>query len=193
MNIIPYTSHYAEQIATLLNRFLPFEPENAATVEAAGGIRFLCVEDEQIIGYIAGYTIEKSTEEFPYFGDVLQPLHEKIAAKSTLYSSHFVVHPNFRQRGIGKALVQAYMDAAKAQVEAVVVVGWVQSDTAQWAAKRQFLAYPFVREAYIARYFERYEVYCPNCNGTCFCDADIYYLDFSMHDAATKQAEAVVV
>lgn len=175
MQILPYEQTYAAQIATLLNDYLPFEPESAQTVEQAGGIRFLCVTDEgEVVGYIAGYEIQQFNQDFPFFQAELAPLAKRVATGTSFYTSHFVVHPNFRKQGIGGKLVEAYVTAAKQQAQTIVVVGWVQSDTNQWAAERQFTHYGFESFQYMPRYFEPYQVQCPSCNGLCYCDAHIF-------------------
>lgn len=173
MHVIPYHSQYAAQIATLLNDHLPFQPEDAQTVDAAGGIRFVALIDEQVVGYIAGYIITDYEEDFPYFKEQLSTLKDIVTSGPSVYASHFVVDPSFRKRGIGSALVEAFMRAAEQQADAIVVVGWVQSDTNKWAAERQFMQYGFESFAYMKRYFEPYSVYCPSCDGLCYCDAHI--------------------
>lgn len=173
MQVIPYELQYAEEIASLLNNYLPFEPEDAKTVDEAQGVRYIAIIDNVVVGYIAGYEIRDALLEFPYFEQQLQSLHQFVKQQHTMYTSHFVVHPHFRQRGIGSALVKAYLTAAEACTEAIVVVGWVQSDTNVWAAERQFLQHGFTTACYVPRYFEPYNVYCPSCNGSCYCDAHI--------------------
>lgn len=173
MQIARYEQQYAAHIAELLNRYMPFQPEDAKTVDEAGGIRYVALIDGEVVGYIAGYVIEQAAEEFPYFDDELTALKQHITQHTTLYASHFVVNPNYRKRGIGSQLVEAFMTEAKSVAETIVVVGWVQSDTNKWAAERQFLAQGFTSYRYIKRYFEPYNVYCPNCDGTCYCDAHI--------------------
>lgn len=175
MQIIPYSFTYAADIAALLNNHLPFEPESAQSVEEAGGIRFLCVNDEnEVIGYIAGYIIENFKSDFPYFNEELQSLAQIIARGSSMYSSHFVVHPNYRKMGIGTKLVSAYIEAAEKIAKTIVVVGWVQSDTNVWEAEPQFRKHGFSSFKYMPRYFEPFQVDCPSCNGLCYCDADIF-------------------
>ena len=171
MQIIPYEKKYAQKIALLLNTFLPFQIETPQTVDEAGGVRFLCVHEDDVIGYIAGYPITNYSEDFPYFKEQLTDIKQLVTAGTTYYSSHFVVNPAYRQRGIGTKLVEAYMQAVQKVAKAVVVVGWVQSDTNRWAAQRQFEQQGFMPVVYINRYFEPYDVYCPNCAGTCYCDA----------------------
>ena len=174
MQVLSYETKYAAQIADLLNNYLPFEPESAETVEQAGGIRFLCVNElHQVIGYIAGYEIKSFEQAFPFFHDSLADVKDLIEQGPTYYSSHFVVHPHYRKLGLGSKLVEAYMQQLEKQASAVVVVGWVQSDTKKWAAERQFEQRGFTPKVYIHRYFEPYNVYCPNCAGTCYCDAHI--------------------
>ena len=175
MHILPYKTKYAADIASLLNNYLPFEPESAETVQQAGGIRFLCIdENEQVIGYIAGYEIESFHKDFPYFQTELQPLAKLIATGTSFYTSHFVVHPDHRKKGIGTKLVTAYLEALQQITKSIIVVGWVQSDTNQWAAERQFTQQGFESFIYMPRYFEPYEVDCPNCHGMCYCDAHIF-------------------
>lgn len=172
MNVIRYEQRFAAAIATLLNEHLPFQPESEQTVDAAGGIRYVAIIDEKVVGYIAGYEIEQFEQEFPYFEAELQPLRDRMT-NTTIYTSHFVVDPAYRKRGIGSALVAAYMEEAEALAELLVVVGWVQSDTNTWAAEKQFVQAGFQSYRYIERYFEPYNVYCPSCEGTCYCDAHI--------------------
>lgn len=178
MHIIPYEKQYAERIAVLLNTFLPFQPEAAQTIDDAGGVRFLCVHDQNVIGYIAGYPITDYNEDFPFFEEELVAIQQLVDTGTTYYSSHFVVNPAYRQRGIGTKLVEAYLQAVKSVAKAVVVVGWVQSDTKRWAAQKQFEQQGFTSVVYIDRYFEPYDVYCPNCAGTCYCDAHIFTKSF---------------
>ena len=175
MQVIPYHSKYAAQVAELLNTFLPFEIETADTVEQSGGVRFICVNvDDEVIGYIAGHEIKKFADDFPYFQSELKEIESTAQKGVTYYSSHFVVNPTYRQQGLGGRLVLAYMQALSEIARAVVAVGWVQSDTGKWAASRQFEQHGFNQVTYIPRYFEAYQVYCPSCAGTCYCDADIW-------------------
>lgn len=105
MNIYPYEKKYAAQIAALLNDFLPFEPETADTVNQAGGIRYIAVNElEEVVGYIAGYEILDFNKEFPYFHEELQPLKELVASGISYYTSHFVVHPNERKKELEQCL-----------------------------------------------------------------------------------------
>lgn len=173
MQFIKFEASYAARVANLLNNFLPFEPESAETVLAAEGVRYICVDGKDVIGYVAGYLIEDVNNEFPYFKEELKDFIELIEQNKTMYTSHFVVHPGYRKQGIGSKLVELYMDEAMRQAEKIVVVGWVQSDLGLWAAERQFMQYPFEQVAYIKRYFEPYEVDCPSCGGLCYCDANI--------------------
>lgn len=173
MNVTHYTKQHAASIAHLLNEHLPFQPEDEQTVHEAGGVRFVALIEEQVVGYIAGYKIETFDEEFPYFKEELAPLRTQLTAESSMYVSHFVVNPTFRRRGIGSALVEAFMKEAEKQVDTIVVVGWVQSDTNAWAAEKQFMQHGFTKHTYIKHYFEPYDVYCPSCNGMCYCDANI--------------------
>lgn len=101
MNIYPYEKKYAVQIAALLNDFLPFEPETANTVDQAGGIRYVSInEHNEVVGYIAGYEIQNFNKEFPYFHEELQSLKEQVTTGISYYTSHFVVHPNERKKGL---------------------------------------------------------------------------------------------
>ncbi|MEK4627451.1 MAG: GNAT family N-acetyltransferase [Solibacillus sp.] len=175
MQIISYNSNYAEQIATLLNNYLPFEPESAQTVDQADGVRFICVTNtNEVIGYIAGYLIQNFDADFPYYKEELSNLAEYVSEHLCMYSSHFVVHPNYRNKGIGSKLVTAYVEAAQQIAQSIIVVGWVQSDINKWAAKAQFLKHGFTSFKYMPRYFEPYEVHCPSCGGLCYCDAEIF-------------------
>lgn len=174
MQIVPYETIYAALIAALLNEYLPFEPETAETVEQAEGIRYVCLDDnKQVVGYIAGYHIQEFTKDFPYFETPLLPLHATIANGPSIYTSHFVVHPAYRKQGIGTQLVAAFMEAAQVTSDTIIVVGWVQSDTNIWEAEQLFMKYGFEQAAYIPRYFEPFKVYCPSCQGMCYCDANI--------------------
>lgn len=56
----------------------------------------------------------------------------------------------------------AIIKQVKSEAQAIVVVGWVQSDTNRWAAKKQFIKYRFKPIVYINHYFEPYNVYCPS-------------------------------
>lgn len=173
MQVVSYESKYAARVAELLNKYLPFELETAETVEQAGGIRYICITNEEVIGYVAGYIIEEFSEDFPYFDEPLANLRAIVANSRSIYTSHFVVHPAYRKQGIGTNLVAAYMKTAEQVAKTVVVVGWVQSDTNTWEAERLFLKHGFHQIVYIKRYFEPYEVYCPSCQGKCYCDANI--------------------
>ncbi|OBW59443.1 histone acetyltransferase [Solibacillus silvestris] len=175
MNIYPYEKKYAVQIAALLNDFLPFEPETDNTVDQAGGIRYVSInEHNEVVGYIAGYEIQDFNKEFPYFHEELQSLKEQVTTGISYYTSHFVVHPNERKKGIGTNLVRAYLEAAQPIAKTIVTVGWVQSDTNRWAAERQFTTQGFEPFVYMPRYFEPYNVDCPSCKGLCYCDAHIF-------------------
>lgn len=173
MQVVLYEEKYAARIADLLNDYLPFEPETAETVEQASGIRFICLDGENVIGYVAGYIIEDIHADFPYFEAPLAELHALITKGSSIYTSHFVVHPGYRKQGIGTKLVRAFMEAAEQVAKTIIVVGWVQSDTNLWEAERLFTKRGCQQIAYIPRYFEPYNVYCPSCQGTCHCDANI--------------------
>ena len=175
MAIIKYERQYAKQVADLLNNYLPFEEENEQTIDNAGGIQLLAVEDEEVIGYIAGYAMEDTNVEFPYFKEELTPLHTALNKGTSYYTSHLVVHPKARGKGIGKQLVARYMEEVEKRADVVVVVGWVKSDTNKWDAEKQFMAHGFTDKLYIKRYFEPYDVYCPNCAGKCYCDANIVW------------------
>src|SRR5690606_21683470 len=99
MNIYPYEKKYGVQIAVLLNDFLPFEPETADTVDQAGGIRYIAVNElDEVVGYIAGYEILDFNKEFPYFHEELQSLKGLVESGISYYTSHFVVHPNERKK-----------------------------------------------------------------------------------------------
>ena len=110
MQVKPYESKYAERVAKLLNDHLPFQEENAETVEQAGGVRYVYIDGEEVVGYIAGYELHNSKEEMPYFEDELHELHQAVEKKTTYYTSHLVVHPDYRGAGIGRSLVAAYME-----------------------------------------------------------------------------------
>ncbi|MER1985169.1 MAG: GNAT family N-acetyltransferase [Solibacillus sp.] len=173
--ILPYEKKYAAQIATLLNNFLPFEPETVDTVHNAGGLRFLYVnEADEVIGYIAGHKIKDYEANFPYFKRELNALKLLVTKDTTYYTSHFVVHPNARRQGIGTQLVDMYTSAASRIAKTIVTVGWVQSDTNNWAAEHQFKKAGFEPFVYMPRYFEPYSVDCPSCGGLCHCDAHIF-------------------
>lgn len=175
MYVKQYEKKYATQIAELLNQYLPFQIETAETIDAANGIRFIYTNPtDEVIGYIAGYFIDSFEQDFPYFIEELADLKKRVHGLPTLYSSHFVVNPNYRKQGIGQQLVDAYLEASHHVAEKIIVVGWVQSDTNHWAAERQFVQRGFESVIYIPRYFEPYEVDCPSCNGLCYCDAHIF-------------------
>ncbi|MBD8034928.1 MULTISPECIES: GNAT family N-acetyltransferase [Solibacillus] len=175
MNIVPYEIKYAAKIAALLNDYLPFEIENAHTIDQAGGIRYLSLnEHEEVVGYIAGYEIIDFNKDFPYFQNELQFLKERVSSGTAFYTSHFVVHPNERKKGIGTELLRAYLSAAETIAQTIITVGWVQSDTNRWAAERQFVEQGFEPVIYMPRYFEPYKVDCPSCKGLCYCDAHIF-------------------
>ena len=133
------------------------------------------VEDGEVIGYIAGYAMDDVTIEFPFFHEELELLLTTLKSGISYYTSHLVVHPNARGKGIGKQLVARYMEAVKQKADVVVVVGWVKSDTNKWDAEKQFMSHGFTHKLYIKRYFEPYNVYCPSCQGTCYCDANIVW------------------
>ena len=175
MSILEYERQYANQVADLLNTYLPFEEESGKTIDEAGGVQLLAVEDGEVIGYIAGYAMRDVREEFPYFEEELQPLLTLIRERITYYTSHLVVHPKARGKGIGKQLVARYMEAVKQKADVIVVVGWVKSDTNKWDAEKQFMSHGFTHKLYIKRYFEPYNVYCPSCAGNCYCDANIVW------------------
>ena len=175
MNILPYEKKYAQQIADLLNNYLPFLPETAETVDQAGGVRFICLDEQnQVVGYIAGYEITNYEAEFPFFEERLGDLKSLILSGTSYYTSHFVVHPTNRRMGIGSRLVKAYVEKVEQLAENIIVVGWVQSDTNSWAAEKSFVHYGLEPFKYIPRYFEKYEVDCPSCQGLCYCDAHIF-------------------
>lgn len=175
MKIIAYERQYAKQVADLLNNYLPFQEENEQTIDEAGGVQLLAVEDGEVVGYIAGYVIKDVSEEFPYFEEELQPLLTVLRKGVSYYTSHLVVHPKARGKGIGKKLVASYMDAVKQNADVIVVVGWVKSDTNTWDAEKQIMAHGFTNKLYMKRYFEPYNVYCPSCAGMCYCDANIVW------------------
>lgn len=175
MTILPYEQKYAAQIALLLNEHLPFEPETADTVHKAGGIRFLCVnKSNEVIGYIAGHKIKEYEVDFPFFKRELNALKLLTTQDTTYYTSHFVVHPDERGKGIGTQLVACYTKAVERIAKTIVTVGWVQSDTKHWAAEGQFTKAGYTPFVYMPRYFEPYEVDCPSCQGLCHCDAHIF-------------------
>lgn len=175
MTILPYEQQYAAQIADLLNQFLPFEPETAETVHNAFGTRFLCLNDKnEVVGYIAGHLLTDFTEDFPYFYTELQPLRAEVTAQPAYYTSHFVVHPEARNQGIGSRLVEHYTEAVSKVAKTIVTVGWVQSDMNTWAAQGQFVRAGYASFLYMPRYFEPYNVHCPSCDGLCYCDAHIF-------------------
>lgn len=179
MHVKPYESQYAERVATLLNEHLPFQEENTATIEEAGGVRYVYVDGEQVIGYIAGFELQNSKEEMPYFEEELYEIHQVAKKKTTFYTSHLVVHPDYRGAGIGRSLVTAYMEKVAQIADVVIVVGWVKSDTGKWDAEKLFADFGLEPFRYIPQFFKPYEVYCPNCKALCYCDAHIYWLDFT--------------
>ena len=88
MQVKPYEAQYAERVAKLLNEHLPFQEENAVTVEEAGGVRYVYIDGEEVVGYIAGYELQNSKEEMPYFEDELYEIHQVAAEKNDfLYKS----------------------------------------------------------------------------------------------------------
>lgn len=175
MDIKKLEHTFASEVATLLNEHLPFEEENEQTILQAGGIQLIALVDDKVVGYIAGYEIQQVTKEFPHFHEELAPLLKTLQTPKSYYTSHLVVHPDARGMGIGKALVNTYMDAVKLCANALVVVGWVKSDTNSWDAEKLFAAHQFPHKLYLKNYFEPYDVYCPNCAGRCICDAHIFY------------------
>ena len=179
MQVKPYEAQYAESVAKLLNDHLPFQEENAITVEEAGGVRYVYVDGEEVVGYIAGYELQNSKEEMPYFEDELYELHQVAQKKTTFYTSHLVVHPHYRGAGIGRSLVAAYMEKVEQIADVLIVVGWVKSDTGKWDAEKLFAAFGLESFRYIPQYFKPYEVYCPSCKTLCYCDAHIYWTDFA--------------
>ena len=179
MQIKQYESQYAERIAKLLNEHLPFQEENAQTVEQAGGVRYVYIDGEEVVGYIAGYELQNSKEEMPYFEDELHEIHQAAEKKTTFYTSHLVVHPDYRGAGIGRSLVAAYMEKVAQIADVLIVVGWVKSDTGKWDAEKLFAAFGLESFRYIQQYFKPYEVYCPSCKTLCYCDAHIYWTDFA--------------
>ena len=178
MQVKLFEPRYAQAVATLLNNFLPFEEENEQTILQAGGIQYIAVDEEEVIGYIAGYFIEDAHNEFPYFEQKLLSLRTISEAKATYYTSHLVVNPSYRGQGIGRTLVEAYNQAVQKQADAMISVGWVKSDTNHWDAEKLFKKIGLSRYIYINEYFKPYNVYCPSCDGVCFCDADIYYKEY---------------
>ncbi|MCH7321492.1 GNAT family N-acetyltransferase [Solibacillus sp. MA9] len=175
MQVKLFEARYANSVAILLNKYLPFEEENENTVLQAGGIQYICVANEEVVGYIAGHLIEEAHNEFPYFEQELRGLRSLSMDKATFNTSHLVVNPSYRGQGIGRALVEAYNAAVKEQADAMIVVGWVKSDTNRWEAEKLFTKIDLTRFIYLDKYFKPYEVYCPSCAGLCYCDADIYY------------------
>ena len=179
MQVRQYEAQYAERVAKLLNEHLPFQEESAETVEAAGGVRYIYVDGEEVIGYIAGYELKNSKEEMPYFEDELYEIHQAVEKKKTFYTTHLVVHPHDRGAGIGRLLVASYMEKVSQIADALIVVGWVKSDTGKWDAEKLFATFGLESFRYIPQYFKPYEVYCPSCKTLCYCDAHIYYKDFA--------------
>lgn len=179
MFIRKFNAQDAEKIAVLLNEHLPFQEESAQTVLDADGIRYVCEYEDKIIGYIAGIELNDSREEMPFFERELLTLHEKVRMKKTMYTTYLVVHPAFRGQRIGRQLVEAYMGEVKRMAQLLIVVGWVQSDTNRWDAERLFTSTGLKPYRYIRRYFEPYHVYCPNCNGNCYCDAHIHWMELN--------------
>ena len=179
MQVKLYESQYAERVATLLNEHLPFQEENAVTVDEAGGVRYVYVDGEEVIGYIAGFKPKNLKEEMPYFEDELYEIHQVAAEKSTFYTSHLVVHPDYRGAGIGRSLVAAYMEKVAQIAEVLITVGWVKSDTGKWDAEKLFAAFGLEPFCYVPQYFKPYEVYCPSCKELCYCDSHIYWKHFA--------------
>lgn len=178
MTIRKFEQEDAATIANLLNNFLPFQEENESTVRNAEGIRFVFEQDGCIVGYIAGINLHNLRDEMPYFEDRLEKLHSLATTRKTIYTTHLVVHPEYRGAGIGRQLVEAYMKEVKKQAQLLIVVGWVQSDTRLWEAETLFVKAGLRPFAYIENYFAPYNVYCPNCDGICYCDAHIHLLEF---------------
>ena len=178
MQVKLYEAQYAERVAKLLNEHLPFQEENAQTVQEAGGVRYVYIDGEEVVGYIAGYELQNSKEEMPYFEDELHEIHQVAEKKTTFYTSHLVVHPDYRGAGIGRSLVAAYMEKVAQIAEVLIAVGWVKSDTGKWDAEKLFASFGLEPFRYIPQYFKPYEVYCPSCNALCYCDAHIYWMDF---------------
>ena len=147
MSIIKYERRYAKQVADLLNNYLPFQEENEQTIDDTGGVQLLAVEDGEVIGYIAGYAMNDVTIEFPYFHVELYPLLTTLKKGVSYYTSHLVVHPKARGKGIGKQLVAQYMEATGQLADVIVVVGWVKSDTNTWDAEKLFLSHDFFGQA----------------------------------------------
>ena len=48
MSITKYERRYAKQVADLLNNYLPFQEENEQTIDEAGGIQFIAVEEGDV-------------------------------------------------------------------------------------------------------------------------------------------------
>ena len=155
------------------------QEENAQTVDEAGGVRYVYVDGEEVIGYIAGFKPQNLKEEMPYFKDELYEIHQVAARKSTFYTSHLVVHPDYRGAGIGRSLVAAYMEKVAQIAEVLITVGWVKSDTGKWDAEKLFAAFGLESFCYVPQYFKPYEVYCPSCKALCYCDSHIYWKHFA--------------
>ena len=66
MDIIKYDRLYAKQVAELLNNYLPFEEENEQTIDEAGGVQLLAVEDGEVIGYIANPKMKNIAYEWAW-------------------------------------------------------------------------------------------------------------------------------
>ncbi|HWK21985.1 MAG TPA: GNAT family N-acetyltransferase [Ureibacillus sp.] len=179
MQVKLYESQYAERVATLLNEHLPFQEENALTVDEAGGVRYVYVDGEEVIGYIAGFKPQNLKEEMPYFEDELYEIHRVAAQKLTFYTSHLVVHPDYRGAGIGRSLVAAYMEKVSLIAEVLITVGWVKSDTGKWDAEKLFASFGLEPLCYVPQYFKPYEVYCPSCKALCYCDSHIFWKHFA--------------
>jgi predicted N-acetyltransferase YhbS len=174
--IRPLEKKDAEQVANLLNNFLPFQPETEQTILSAKGIQLVYEHEQEIVGYIAGIVLHDSYAEMPYYEALLQPLHETAKKEVTYYTTHLVVHPTMRGQGVGNQLVNTYLKAVKQVATFLIVVGWVQSDVNRWTAEKLFVQAGLTPFVYIPRYFEPYNVYCPNCQGTCYCDAHIHIM-----------------